>query len=695
MSTNHTEIKILPATAIGIGTILFFITIVVSPYINFPVFSNADAVTKLLIISGASLLGIFQLLFFVPRISKNTFKAIPRSVSVAIKVSLISLTLTILLSSSIKTSLFGMFTTWENNAMTFLIYVILGVSWLIYFLILKENNLHKSVFHTLLTISVVVAVIYSIGEYYFWHSTTGYLSSGVTRISLGFRNPLFAAFFLGMNWSYVAARFLTTITEQTKKFQSFGYFILTIGATLALTLTFTRSAWISAAISFVFICIGIFIKTFKSVNEKADKSNSLLRYLIAIGLLVITVLTIFYNYRKEISSRNSDIAIESKTTLATISQTLGKENSPESALDFYQKNGDYSSSRIRLEEWKWGLRTWTGSVKNLLLGIGPDAGFFGMPKYRDPIFNDFTTDSATKPFYVRSLYINSLMQFGVVFILSTLIIILYVVRLLFRYSDLAGLAIIVGFFAQGIFYYPSFIPTTILVFTLAFLFSELFENDTINHRKPNNGERIILILLLILISFWSVTIAKVSYITSTYQQTVLPFSQEIMEKNARILVNNNVLKRYFVYHYSETPTSVAYLSELSKSNDVDDLRIAADAYYLRARNANTNEEAFLSISALRKLLTIDKTLPSTWDSIGLRYLYIKDFSHASESFLQAIALKPDYWYSYLHMGELLRQQCKPNEAINWYKKANQYVPSTATEISEAKQEIANPRAECK
>lgn len=290
------------------------------------------------------------------------------------------------------------------------------------------------------------------------------------------------------------------------------------------------------------------------------------------------------------------------------------------------------------------------------------------------------------------------MQFGLIATAGFVLLALGVAQKFFHLAvkDWPALALILAFFAQGIFYYPTHLTVVLLVFTLSYLFTtkQQKEHDT-PLRFTNTAEKTLLLLLTGGLLLWIIPILKAEFIVSTYTQTALPAPSSEMEQNAKLLINNNVLKRYLVYHYPENALSQKILPALATSSDIDDLRIAADSYYIIARKNNSIDAAQASITVFEKLLAINNTFPSSLDGIGLRHLFVGNFAKAKESFIQAITLKPDYWYAYMHLGEVSRQQCNPKEALEWYTKAEQYIPTAEKEKAEAKQEMTNPRAECK
>ncbi len=695
MSTNTTTLpKAVTALIFASGFYLFFGTLVLAPFVNITLFATFHSTTKLAILMVGALLVLIQLFFLVPVIRKNIFSSIPKFVKVTAVIAVITFALSIIFSASLKTSIFGMFGAWEYNVMTFLLIGIVGVGWWELFVIAKLYKFEQTLFRVLISITLVVTIIYGLGDYYFWHLHTTYVSNGIVRLTLGFTNPLFAAYFIGMLWAYQFSTVLdsTTTTTTTAKNASIaiGQLLLFAGITHLLLLTFTRSAWISAGISaFIILAWAIW----KNYKNKLHIS----RTITTLFLLVVIILAQVFAYLSQILERNTDLRNESTQTLTTIASSLGNSEDTTAAMSFFQNAQNYTSGQIRLLEWQWGIRTWSANPKNFLFGVGPDAAFFEMPKTRDPIFNDLPTDSTVKPYYIRNLYLNFLLQHGFLASISVTLLLLFLAYLLIRHSftEPQTIAILVAYLAQGIFYYPTILTTVLLVFFLAYQIAKFSDIEKSLLRTPNTLERVLVILLAVGIALWGFFILKAEFTLKIYNATMYPPTEKEMAKNSLIPISNNVLKRYFTYYYYSSELGQKYLKELEKSNDIDDLRVTADAYYLWARKDNSIPLAQKSIATLERLLTIEDTLPSTWDALGLRYLYIHDYDKAMEKFQQTLKLKNDYWYSYLHIGETLRQQCKPQEALNWYEKAKPYVPSTEKEIMETKAEIEAPREDCK
>lgn len=686
MSTKTTTTKLVPAVVFLSGSYLFFVTLVLAPFVNFTMFSSFHSTSKIIFISIAALFGVVQLLLVVPSLSKRLFAKAGKILSTAAGFTVISFVLSTLFSTSPLASVFGMFTSWESNWMMWLAYTCLFFSWWTYFLLLRKYSSERMVFHTLLSLLIVLTIIYSLGEYYLWKPSTGYISQGVTRLSLGFKNPLFAAYFLGMLWSYNFSQALTNFVNKASILKTLGSTILYLGISTALLLTFTRSALLMAGVTAVII-------TILAVIQKTSRQERV-KVVIAVTVLTTFMGLIGYQYRNDYSARNTDLVAESQQTLTAISQSIGGEGL-EDGLVFYQNAAQYSSADIRLLEWKWGIKTWLATPKNFFFGVGPDAGFFELPKYRDPIFNNFPTDSATKPFYIRSLYINSLVQFGILATAGSAILLFFVFRYVFTKMkiDISIIALLVAYFAQGVFYYPTHVTTILVILAFAYIAARALDYDE-TLRKPIPTEKALLLVIFVTLLLWIFTQAKAEFAIEKLTQNAVPLEETTVEAYAALPLQNNVLKRFLVYQYPEHRLTQTYLTQLSQSKDLDDLRIAADSYYTLAKLKNDPTFVSASIDAYKKILSVDATLPATWDSLGLRYLFIKNFSDARPAFERALQLKPDYWYAYMHLGELSRQQCKPQEAIEWYKKAEAFIPTAENEIQEAEQEIKNPPSEC-
>jgi len=704
MSTNKLQIpKYSESILLFSGIYLFFITLVTAPFVNFPSFSTFHTTTKLFLVTSAGILGLLQLLIYVPKITHSFIKSIPTIVIQLIKASILLLFISIILSTSPKTAVFGMFTAWESNLMIYTVYAALLLAWYIHFLIAKQLKVHTLIFNILLTLLLITTITFGLGEYYVWEPNTGYISLTVIRLSLGFRNPLFAGYFAGMLWSFQFIRTLLILMQkrsQQNLILLIGHLLLTAGITHILMLTYTRSAWISSILS-ISIIIPFYLYTLWKKKKFAIR-----RFMVGIITIAMVISPQLYILKDSIKQRNSDLIVESPNTLSTIANSIGAKQHPEKALSFYQDTNKFTSADIRILEWKWGLRTWTGNIHNFLFGVGADNIYFEMPRYRDPIFNSIPTDSSIKPFYIRNVFITTLVEHGLLFTLTyfTLLIILFKNVLTTFISGstsnkqletlILPLTIILTWVTQGIFYYSTHITTVLLLYPISFMFAQMTDFTKISLRHATKSERTILFLLIVTLSTWLGLIVKTEIILAIYKVSPLPNEAIVMEKNATLPLNNKVLQRYLAYYYPSRISSQKYLSTMINSYDPDDLRIAGDAYYLLARRQNDLVSLNNSITAIDNLIAIDDSLPAIWDARGLRYLFKGDFETANNSFYKALELKNDYWYAYMHLGETARQQCNPQKAIEFYKKAELFIPSAEGEINTAKQEIIKPRKEC-
>lgn len=196
---------------------------------------------------------------------------------------------------------------------------------------------------------------------------------------------------------------------------------------------------------------------------------------------------------------------------------------------------------------------------------------------------------------------------------------------------------------------------------------------------------ILLIAWIVIVSYTEIQLDQISLYWKP--------TREILTGTTEIPINTSVFKRIQLYYFPEDTKSSQILNELSLSKNLDDLRVASAVWYEKGRDTNNNEYVNRSIAILEGMIERDPSSPVHNDELGLRYLYLKDFTKSQSLFEKAISLKKDYWFAYLHMGELLRQTCKPKEAITWYEKAKS-IPQYLQEIDEAKQEIEQPIEGC-
>lgn len=142
--------------------------------------------------------------------------------------------------------------------------------------------------------------------------------------------------------------------------------------------------------------------------------------------------------------------------------------------------------------------------------------------------------------------------------------------------------------------------------------------------------------------------------------------------------------------HEEILTSLEVLSK-SANPDQDNLRILASTYYKLVRLDRDTDSGFstdryfmqLARQYGYKAIAEDPSLPVPYDNQALHELYIHNLAEAERLLLKSIELKSDYWFSYLHLGELYRQRCQPTKAMEFYEKAKPYVPLAEGELAEA------------
>ncbi len=677
-----------------LGILIFFIGILLPLFANIPGLYSYYQTTKYLSLLSATVLGIFILAISSAQFSVS--HSIFRYKNLLLFLG-ISFVLSVIFSQSPIDSIIGQYSIWEFNALTFICYSIITLSLSIWLEILRLSDLQKTIIQVTLILTSLSTIIYSLGEYYFWHPQTGYVSEGIQRISLGFRNPLYAGFFISLIVIFTFVQFVGNVTKSipNKKVTPFPfliilYFLIFSLSTHALILTFTRTSYISTLISILIITVALFIHFRK-------QKLVLIRLSITVLLCAITTFLSLLLLRNQLLSRNEDIFSDSAQTTASIAGAAGNA----SITSFFSEAQNYSSWYIRLKEWEWGFQTITGSAKTMLFGTGGDAAYLILPEFRDPLFNAFPTDSLTRPNSVRNLYITVILMYGIPFMVAIGISIFIGIRSLlikiFASNEstlsLSLFTIIIGFLLNSIFYLPLFPIITFMLFITAILINNHYrETLKISFPKKNRISFLPLLFLPIII-IWMGIITYSEYrldqISLYWQPT-----KEVMGTSYNIAVNTSVFKRIYTYYFPQDPVSISFLNEFSQSQNLDDLRIAAAIAYQKGREENNNEYVNKSINLLESMIKKDPSAPVHRDELGLRYLYLKDYAKSQIKFEKAIELKKDYWFAYLHMGELLRQTCKPKEAIEWYEKARS-LPQALDEIAEARLEVEKPVEGCR
>lgn len=683
-----------------LGILLFFIGIALATFGNIPGLFSYYTATKYIALLVSAILAITIIIVAGPslKIKRSFIESFNGKVFIA---GIILFALSVILSISPLNSFLGIYTQWEFNIVVYFAYFIAFIGFLIMFHVLRESEQHFTIFDLLLTLLILGTVIYGLGEYYGWNPQTGYISNYVSRISLGFRNPLYAGFFIGMLWNYCFTKVVSFWLWKEKSLQrntilnlAWQYILFAL-LTYVFTLTFTRSAWIASGAIALISAIGIFWLA------RRQQSATLIRTVL-LGIVVLATVGVnTYILRGPLTQRNEDLFADSNETIQAISRSVG---SIENAKGFFQNADKYSSAEIRVMEWAWGITTIFSNPKVALIGTGPDAAGYLLPKYRYTEFNNIPTDNFTRPSYIRNTYINVLLMHGFLF---SIILLWWVFKAVMwtikqirnaplteKQYILTAAALILSFLAQAFFYTTMFPIVLLVVFTVAFIISGKSEPFTLEYKsKSSLLPKLLLGFSGLLIASW-IGIITFSEWKLDYLSTLWAPNQGDLKDTQYIPINSNIYRRIYSFYFPHNPASDEYLPSLEKSNDIDDLRTAAGVLYAQGRVQMDNSKVERSMVLLLKLIENDPTAPTHRDELGLRYLYLQDFAKAEKEFDTAIQLKKDYWYAYLHKGELLRQMCKPKEAITWYEKAKNYVPQANDEIIEAQTEIDVPREEC-
>jgi tetratricopeptide (TPR) repeat protein len=404
--------------------------------------------------------------------------------------------------------------------------------------------------------------------------------------------------------------------------------------------------------------------------------------------------------KQPLSQRSENIFSEGQQTLKTIAQSIG--GSQESAAGFFQNANNYSTMEIRLKEWEWGISTLFSSPKLFLIGAGPDALNYVLPQTRPTEFNDIPTDSFTRPTYIRNMYITFILMHGVLFTITlgvfTVTVLIQFIKRFNALSDIRKKQIIgpvfllIGFLLQGIFYYPTFPILILIAFVLGYIIVRM-EIFSFTVQESHIQGKLFSFIAAFFVAVW---LGITAYAEVRLDMVALYWvpTQEVLKDTEKIPVQTLIFKRIYAYHYPGTESAQQYLPELANSNDLDDLRTAAAVYYGLGRSNNDLEKIQTSITILKKMADKDPSAPVHYDELGLRYLFLKDYATSKDYFNKALSVKKDFWYTHMHMGELLRQTCNPKEAIAWYEGAKPYIPQANDEILEAKIEVENPISGC-
>lgn len=687
------------------GLAIFFLGILLPSLANLTGLYSFYSTTKYLTLLIAAILSIVTISLYIPKIK------LPKHIAFKINGAFFTIFFigSLLLSDSFGVSVLGAYGTWEFNILTYVSYILIAGALLVWFSILAESNLLYKVSSLLIKLFSVATIFYGLGEAYIWKPQTGYLSNYVSRISLGFKNPLLAGFLISLLLAYCFTELMFIWTREFKtgdnknKFWKFlnspiTRFIaelpITFGLLYILFLTYSRSTWIGTAVTLLLITL-YFVISKKIIGQAKVRILGTVFVLIA-GVIIMGVVN-----KQSLIQRNEDIFSDSNGTISQIARSIG--GNEQAASEFFKNSDKYSSTQIRLMEWVWALRTIVSDPKIFMFGTGPDASSTPLMKYRPVEFNTTPTDSLTRPNYIRNFYIQILLMHGievssVTFTILIIIIIAIIkkIRKLNAESQFVILpffALIISFLIQSIFYFPTFPILLLTLFCFVYIVFRLYSHRFMV-QKTHLSVQIIILPFIVPLVIWFIVIfiaeRKLDDLSFYFKPT-----RAVLQNVEQIPVNSLIFKRVIAYYYPDEQQSQVFLKELENSRDLDDLRTAAAAYYTLAKENKDSAQLQKSIDILNKMRDLDPTSPVHVDELGLRNLYKQNFDEASKLFDKAMELKPDYWFSYLHKGETLRQMCKPKEAISYYEKAKGVVPQADQEIIEAKIEIDTPRPECK
>ena len=132
--------------------------------------------------------------------------------------------------------------------------------------------------------------------------------------------------------------------------------------------------------------------------------------------------------------------------------------------------------------------------------------------------------------------------------------------------------------------------------------------------------------------------------------------------------DRNQSKKYITQKKYDLAVVAAKKAFSLSSLDVRNIRQLVLANYYAGVNLDKKYQKE-NIPIAEKLVYYSPTDPLSWDLLGLVYLNVGRLEEAKSAFNREKILTPNSTGVYLHLGEVLKQQGKTEEAITHYKKA--------------------------
>lgn len=349
-----------------------------------------------------------------------------------------------------------------------------------------------------------------------------------------------------------------------------------------------------------------------------------------------------------------------------------------------------SSLSSRLNEWKTVRKVFQQqSIIRKIIGTGPDTIYFTYPKQISS-YKKIPLESSLKiaPLQVRNHYINLLSTIGIVGLIFYLLlarnIFINIDQIKDHYLKIGLSSSFLAILLLSIFYYQT--DNQLLIFWiiagLSFsLKSQKFQFSLIHKSKV----QITLFIFGIFLSIYSLSTIISESITSVTKSeipvTIAYYLNPFDQTNALQLSRTyyNIAKEQLFIDPIKAHNYLTKSLQILKTNQKlfplyrENHYSLATTYYWAGLHVSKNFH-YDAISNLNILTQIDPSNYYYSDQIGLSYLALGQFDHALSYFNHALIQDPEYAGVYLHIGELLKQQGKYQEALNNYRIALKIQP---------------------
>ncbi len=351
-----------------------------------------------------------------------------------------------------------------------------------------------------------------------------------------------------------------------------------------------------------------------------------------------------------------------------------------------------SSFSPRLTEWSNVISGLSHSnIKRLLIGTGPDTIYFSYRTNTDYFKNHTIESTFSAPLQVRNQYLHYLSVIGIIGICAYVWLMYSITRILMgRKKSLLTYGIglsLIGIMIHSVFYYQT--ENVLFIF---WILNGLIVNQKfkVNQQSLLKIKKFTVIFLIIaIISFFYIAgnfLAEyISHTSSSPNQLKIAFLLSPYERTYAIQLSNAYLRETvkeknvdpikMLSNYEESVKYAKISIELAPY-DRKNLYILSNLYYWGGINIDKkyNQKA---IDILEKLINIDPRNYYYWDQLGLVYLNLGELDKAMGYFKYVQILNPNLPGTYLHKGEVFKQQGKLDEAILQYRIALKLYPNWA------------------